>query len=258
MTEFSGVGAPLSSEGLKAACDELRIGPEEIWAVLKVETSGCGFLRDRRPQILFERHVFSNRTDHKFDASNPDLSWKQSGGWGKGGAHQYDRLARASALDRKAALESASWGIGQVMGYHAKSLGFADVENMVKSMVDAEDVQLKAMFGYCKTANIDGALREHRWADFARGYNGRGFAKRAYHKKLEKHYTFFKANGTPSLRAREAQVLLRYHGFDPGPVDGVVGADTRRALRRFQRSVHLPESAQPDDRTLEALRTRDA
>src|SRR5204863_9082982 len=32
-----------------------------------VETSGCGYLPDRRPKILFERHVFSRLTEHRYD-----------------------------------------------------------------------------------------------------------------------------------------------------------------------------------------------
>jgi peptidoglycan hydrolase-like protein with peptidoglycan-binding domain len=31
-----------------------------------------------------------------------------------------------------------------------------------------------------------------------------------------------------------AQTRLRSHGFDPGPIDGVFGADTERAVRAFQ------------------------
>jgi hypothetical protein len=28
-----------------------------LWSVVVVETSGCGFLPDRRPRILFERRI---------------------------------------------------------------------------------------------------------------------------------------------------------------------------------------------------------
>jgi N-acetylmuramidase len=73
-----------------------------------VETGGCRFLPDRRPVILFERHIFSRETNHTFDASNSDISNPHAGGYSAGGAAQYDRLQRALALDRKAALRSAS------------------------------------------------------------------------------------------------------------------------------------------------------
>jgi hypothetical protein len=36
-------------------------------AVLTVETLGSGFLPDRRPRILFERHFFPSETKGAFD-----------------------------------------------------------------------------------------------------------------------------------------------------------------------------------------------
>jgi hypothetical protein len=48
-----------------------EVGLAEIWAVFSVETSGCGFLTDRRPKILFERHIFSHLTNGRYDAQNP-------------------------------------------------------------------------------------------------------------------------------------------------------------------------------------------
>ena len=41
---------------------------------MAVETSGQGFLPNRRPQILFERHIFSTLTKRRFDASHPNIS----------------------------------------------------------------------------------------------------------------------------------------------------------------------------------------
>jgi hypothetical protein len=41
-------------------------------------------------------------------------------------------------FDEQAALESASWGLGQVMGFNAKTAGFADVHAMVDAMVAGE------------------------------------------------------------------------------------------------------------------------
>src|SRR5436305_5353027 len=119
MLEFVGTAFPLSQGGVNETLTSSGLGIAELWAVLSVETSGCGFLDDRRPKILFERHVFSRETNGGFDASHPDLSNPTAGGYGAGGAAQYDRLQRAIVLDREAALLSTSWGLGQVMGYNA-------------------------------------------------------------------------------------------------------------------------------------------
>lgn len=253
MSEFIGSGTPLSAAGLADVCAQLNVGLPELWAVVSVETRGWGFLHDRRPVILFERHVFCRESSGRFDAQAPDLSAASPGGYGRSGDHQYERLERALRLDRQAALKSASWGIGQVMGFHASRVGFADVESMVAAMVASEDEQLRAMFKYCVQAGIDKALREHDWAAFARGYNGRGYAKRAYHKKLAKYFAFYKTHGTPALEVRAAQAYLSFHGYRPGPVDGLWGARTRRALQRFQLGQGIAPSAALDERTLASL-----
>ena len=60
--EFIGSGKPISADGRAVGNHCVRVGLPEIWAVLRVETRGCGFLPDRRPQILFERHIFHRET----------------------------------------------------------------------------------------------------------------------------------------------------------------------------------------------------
>src|SRR5258706_215377 len=102
--EFVGQTRPLSTEGITAATDTLSVAPAEVWTVMAVETKGCGFLPDRRPQILYERHIFHRLTGGRFD--DGDISFSSSGGYGPGGAHQYERLSRAIAFDRNAGLQS--------------------------------------------------------------------------------------------------------------------------------------------------------
>lgn len=130
---FQGTAPALSSEGLAKVASGLGVHAAEIWTVLAVETSGCGYLSDRRPQILYERHVFHRRTKGKYGDSN-DISHTKPGGYGSNGASQHDRLARAVAIHRGAALCSASWGLGQIMGENFVPAGFQNVEGMVAAM----------------------------------------------------------------------------------------------------------------------------
>jgi hypothetical protein len=231
--DFQGDGLPLTSSGLDAAVVELHVGLAELWSVIRVETRGWGFLADRRPQILYERHVFNRLTHGKFRSAAPGISNPRAGGY-LGGAKEYARLAEALALDRKAALSSTSWGIGQVMGFHAEELGFDDVEQMVTEMTISEDRQLDAMARFLAGENLHLALGKRDWTRFARGYNGPQFAKNQYDEKLRHAYDDLAANGLPDLRLRSAQLRLLYRGFEPGPIDGVMGNVTRNALRRFQ------------------------
>jgi hypothetical protein len=179
MAAFQGPGRVLDAGGIAAACDALSVHAAELWAVLTVETRGCGFLADRRPLILFERHYFSRLTRRKFDAQAPDISQKQWGGY-SGGSREYDRLARALKLDRAAALRSASWGLGQVMGENFKAAGFPDVEPMVAAFVESENAQLGGMAHFIAAIGADRHLRAHNWPAFAAAYNGPAYAQNSY------------------------------------------------------------------------------
>ena len=94
MTEFIGSGTPLTDKGFRDILQSADLKAPEIWCVLSVETSGCGYLRDRRPKILFERHVFSRLTERRFDEDDRDISQRTAGGYGPSGSHQFDVLTR--------------------------------------------------------------------------------------------------------------------------------------------------------------------
>ena len=51
----------------------------------------------------------------------------------------------------------------------------------------------------------------------------------------------------------QAQDRLKAAGFDPGPLDGVLGQRTREALRRYQASRGLPTTGQFDEATRQLL-----
>jgi N-acetylmuramidase-like protein/putative peptidoglycan binding protein len=254
--DFCGDGTPLSEAGLNAAAGQLGLSPAALWAVVRVETRGWGFLADRRPQILFERHIFHRETQGAFDATAPEISDPSPGGYGASGAHQYDRLAAAIALDRQAALRSASWGIGQIMGFHASTLGFGGVDAMVTAMVESEDLQLHAMTRFIGSAGLDAALKQCDWARFARGYNGAGYASNQYDTKLARAYADLATKGLPDLRVRAAQLYLTYRGHAPGAIDGIIGDLTRLALKQFQETAGLKPTGELDDTTLARLAVR--
>jgi hypothetical protein len=243
--EFQGKGHPLSSEGLDQVCQTLGVAQAEVWTVLIVETRGFGFLNDRRPQILYERHWFHKLTIGKYNDAPQDISSKKSGGYA-GGSAEYLRLEKALQLDRQAALKSASWGVGQVMGFNHAIVGYDSVEAFVAAMVDDEDRQLLAMARFVESRNLVNALQKHKWEDFARGYNGESFAKNNYDVKLSETYTKIK-DKLPSLPLRTAQAALLYQGIDPGPVDGFDGSKTKKALVRFQEICKLPPTGQLDE-----------
>lgn len=177
---------------------ELGIEPAALQAIHEVECRGSGFNADNTPVILFERHVMRQRLIasklfsivEKMEVEQPNLCSKTSGGYGLYSA-QHGRLAAAAEYHRESALESCSWGIGQVMGYHWKSLGYKSLQAFVNAMYKDEASQLDAMCRYIKVNGLINALKNKDWKAFARGYNGIAFGKNRYDVKLANAYKKF-------------------------------------------------------------------
>ena len=244
---FVGAAHPLDSDGLSAAAAHIGVEPAVLWSVVTVETAGCGFLPDRQPTILFERHIFSNRSGRRFDAAHPGISGHPGGNYGPLGAHQYKRLEEAISCDRRAALESASWGLGQIMGFNAVSAGFRDAEHMVSQMMQGENEQILGMASFIQKNGMHCHLKRRDWTSFAHDYNGPGFANNRYHEKLAAAHSSLSVRGLPDLEARAVQLLLTYHGFDPGGIDGIVGERTRAAITAFRTKHRLPATEDHKD-----------
>lgn len=251
---FRSTGSPLSDDGFEHARLILGVDAAALWAVVHVETRGFGFLPSRRPVILYERHVFHRLTAGRFDQQHPDLSNPVPGGY-LGGAAEYARLNAASMLNEDAALQSTSWGIGQVMGFNYDGLGYDNVRQMVAEMVDCEDDQLWAVALFIDDYSMYDELQEHRWQEFANLYNGNGAARdgrEGYAAKLATAYARFQQQ-LPDFDVRFAQVSLFYLGFNPGPIDGILGPRTRAALIAYQKKRGIPVTGRLDDRMQEYL-----
>jgi hypothetical protein len=237
---FQGSAFGLSSDGLARVSSDLGVHVPEIWTVLAVETSGCGFLPDRRPQILYERHIFHRLTGGRFD--DGDISDAIPGGYGPRGAPQYERLDKAIAQDRAHALQSTSWGIGQIMGENYALAGFESVDAMVVAMSQSEDAQVTAMGTFLINSHLESSLRAHDWTSFASGYNGRNYAVNRYDVRLNGEFRKYSTGVLPDLNVRSAQLYLTYLGFHPGPVDGIAGVETLAAFDEFAGKQQIPFS----------------
>ena len=168
-----------------------------VRAVIAVESRGRGFLRSGRPRILFEGHVFWRKL--KLAGLDPEriaptlpqgiLYPKWTHEWYLGGEKEYDRLNEAIDVDYDAALKSASWGLFQIMGFNHKSAGFDDVQAFVSAMRHGGELaHLEAFLGFITAEGMIDDLRRHRWSRFARRYNGPGYKRNGYHKKLAQAY----------------------------------------------------------------------
>lgn len=185
----------LTDADFERAAKALGVDEAAVRAVAQVESLGHGFQDNGEPVILFERHIFHRLTGGKYDADYPDISDRVQGGYGAK-RQQHARLQRAGALDREAALKSASWGMFQVMGFNYKACGFSRLQGFINAMYAGEPEQLGATIAFIRNdPDLHRALQNRRWADFARIYNGPAYRRNLYDTKLAAAYK--RHGGTP-------------------------------------------------------------
>lgn len=182
---FKGAAKRLDDIDLPTIGAMIGVGEDEIHAFMDVEAAGSGFDSQGRPKMLFEPHIFHRhlRGDRLTRAVNAGLAYRK---WRPGNypRDSYPRLEAAMALDETAALLSASWGLGQVLGENHKTLNYDTPQAMVAAFMEDEEAHLRGMVDFLIANNIDDDLRDHEWAVVARVYNGPGYKKNGYDRKL--------------------------------------------------------------------------
>ena len=209
--DFRGEARQLDDIDLPRIGHRLGVGEDEIHAVIDVEAAGGAWDARGRPKMLFEPHRFYKNLgagENRDRAVREGLAYVS---WGEKPypKDSYPRLVQAMAIDETAALKSASWGLGQVLGENHAMVGFDSVQDMVLATLDDADRHLEMMVAFILAAKLDGHLRAHEWAKFARGYNGSQYAKLGYDTKLAAAFKrWAKIRDTPWSPADEIRVPI--------------------------------------------------
>lgn len=197
MAALSRGSRTLTGGDLSLAAESLGVDVASVRAVTHVESRASGFLSDGRPVILFERHIMRRRLAELgrdvdlLQRYLPEIINWVPGGY-KGGSAEHDRLYLAQQIDFDSAVESASWGLFQIMGFHWQVLGYESAKAFARAMSQSEGQQLDAFVRFIKAdAGLHRALRSKDWADFARRYNGPAYSKNQYDVKLAEAYKEF-------------------------------------------------------------------
>lgn len=194
----------LKNHDLVNAAQRLDVPLASVYAVNEVESNGKGFLDNGKPVILFERHIMYRQLAtprHEGDnpaqlkqhadelaALNPAIVNPKPGGYA-GGSAEHQRLTHARLIDDNAALESASWGTFQIMGFHWQRLGYASVQAFVTAMSASESQQFDAFVRFIETdPALHKALKARKWAEFAKLYNGPDYQRNLYDIKLQRAF----------------------------------------------------------------------
>ncbi len=263
----------MDSEFEKAVAEiavKLKIEAAAFMAVAMVESGGVTEAMvdgKMEPLIRFEGHYFFKRLSglERVRGRREGLASPVAGEV-KNPASQAARwqmLARARAINEAAALESCSWGVGQVMGAHWRWLGFESVAALAAAARSGVAGQLDVMARFIEKSGLDLALRNKDWAGFAVGYNGPNFWQGGYDRKLREAYDKYAltktapdgavlALGAAGEDVASLQVMLSAAGF-PVPQSGVFNGVTEEAVRAFQRANGLVADGKVGVMTMAAL-----
>lgn len=257
-------------------------------AVVEIESNGVPFEPDgTTPRFLFEKHHFYAQLKANPQKLNAAIAaglarprWNGDYSDQRQSAARMILLQRARAIDAEAANRSASWGLGQIMGFNAASLGYATATAMVDAMsMQGSGVagQLEAMSRFINRRGLTKFLVARDWESFARHYNGKGYAKNNYHIKLARSYDYWSARidtltgawpaaGIEAVSARQTlgrgargadvvalQRRLTELGYPLGAIDGTYGPMTASAVFSFQVENGLRANGIADSATVAAL-----
>ena len=278
---FHGTAKRLEDIDIPRIGHRIGVGEDELHALMEVEAAGSGFDSRNRPKMLFEPHVFYRnlRGQDRARAVEAGLAYRS---WGEQPypRDSYPRLLSAIEIDETAALKSASWGRGQILGENYSMVGYESVQAMVLAFMADEENHLEAMVQFVIASGIDDDLRAHRWEVVARVYNGPGYARHGYHTRLAAAYRKWQRipdtawspedddtaapgsiprtyrDGRAYEAVRAVQERLDALGYpEVGSFDGKWGSKTRAAVLAFRADVGLPLLAEIDEALLAALMT---
>lgn len=186
----------LTEQDVRRAAENLKVELAAIKAVSEVESAGGGFFKEGQPKVLFERHWMNRRLKDRGltlaaelgRAHRPDIVNSKYGGYRRG-AHEWTRLQVARSLSEEAALESASYGRYQLMGFHWQNLGYKSVHDFFEKHCTNEGHQLDGFVRFILAdPRLVKALRAKDWSTFASIYNGPAYKRNRYDEKMAEAY----------------------------------------------------------------------
>lgn len=143
--------------------------PAVLLAFIEVETGGKGFNSDGKIMIQFEPAWFKKLAPYA-----PSGLWSVN----KVDVQSKEWLAFNDAFKKNAngAMESTSIGLGQIMGFHYKRLGFATVGEMWDDAKKGLENQIIQIAKFINTdTKLKQAILDKDWFTIASIYNGSGF-----------------------------------------------------------------------------------
>lgn len=151
---------------INLAKKQRTIEPATLLAFIEVETGGRGFADDERLIIQFEPAWFKRNAPFA-----PSGKWSQNGVEKQ--SAEWLAFNDAFKINAEAAMESTSIGLGQIMGFHWKRLGFTSVGEMWDDAKKGLPTQVEQILKFICTDNrLFAAIINLDWHTVASIYNG--------------------------------------------------------------------------------------
>ena len=241
-------------DGIRAEAKRLGVEWQALAAVAEVESNGRP-LWDGLCPIRIEGHYFYRQLSgaKRRAAVKQGLASPRAGAVRNPArmADRYAMLKKMSAIDENAAIESCSWGLGQVMGIHWKDLGYSSAKALAKEAQSSISGQVRLMGRFIEENNLVDELQTKNWARFARLYNGPNYRRYQYDTKMARAYERFLHGSVREVKTviRSDDILergdkgeavsalqerLAEFGYYAGFIDGIFGGATELAVMDFQ------------------------
>ena len=235
-------------------------------AIIAVE-GGKAFIGDRI-SILPEKHIFYRRliaNGHRAASReavrsglavkkwSPRRQYKGLGTIGK----RYVWLRKAASIDPISAYESCSWGVMQIMGFHAKGLGYRNAIAMSNSFKSLEEQMLASLTLLAKMGLI-GAIKHADFNRIERKWNGGGQNGR-YAWRMGRYFATWQpltdkvipdrdgdacdciiSYGDRGKKVATVQAALNRELASGLVADGIAGHKTMAAIASYAKSHGLP------------------
>lgn len=179
---------------------ELGVEVPAIKAVVDIETGRThkGFWKKGKAIINFDINIYRQyaprhgvnlakaKKRHPEIFRNPDIKK-----YGSQQAAQYARFEKALEIDRASAMESCFWGMFQIGGFNWKLCNCCSVDEFCERVNRSEREQLELFAAFCRANGLVKYIKNKDWSNFSYRYNGPGYKKRGYHKKMAEAYRKF-------------------------------------------------------------------
>lgn len=179
---------------VKRIAEDNGIEYAALMGFIEVESGGLGFATDTGKIIIqFEPSWYKKKAPYA-----PSGKWSTNGVERQ--SKEWEAFNDAFSKNPNAAMEATSIGLGQIMGFHYKTLCYKTVGEMWDDAKKGIDRQILQMVKFIKSIPaLYKAIKEKDWHKVAVYYNGAGYkelAKRIgrepYNISLEKAYNKYK------------------------------------------------------------------